>query len=272
MLKIAIYGKGGIGKSTVSANIACAMAEMGLRVMLVGCDPKADSARTVCGRKIKTLLDGILNDQNAEIESLLVQGYQGVICAETGGPKPGDGCAGRGVVTALRILKDHHILSAERFDVVIFDVLGDVVCGGFSLPLKEGFADRAYIVTTCDSMALYAANNICHCIRKFAAHGGPDLGGIVYNERSVVRDVSIPRQFCGILGTEIVGNVPADPLIMAAEISAKTIIEAEPESETASCFRALARQILQQKKGTIPKPMGNDELDAFLLTLQKYYK
>ena len=272
MKRVAIYGKGGIGKSTVAANVSCALADMGLRVLLVGCDPKADSTRTVCGRKIKTILNSILTEPNVKAEDLLVQGYRGVMCAETGGPKPGDGCAGRGVVTALRALRDQEVFSGEKYDIAIFDVLGDVVCGGFSLPLKEGFTDRAYIVTTCDFMAMYAANNICQCIEKYASRGGPTLGGIVYNERSVVNDPHIPAFFSEKLGTRVVGTVPADPNIMRAELSAKTIIEAQPESRTAGSIRALARYLLEQDSGDIPTPMESDELDAFFMTMQTYYQ
>ena len=272
MKRIAIYGKGGIGKSTVAASVSCALADMGHRVLLVGCDPKADSTRTVCGRKIKTILSAILTEPNINAGDLLVSGYRGVMCAETGGPKPGDGCAGRGVVTALRVLRDQGVLSEENYDIAIFDVLGDVVCGGFSLPLKEGFTDRAYIVTTCDFMAMYAANNICQCIEKYASRGGPGLGGIVYNERSVVNDSNIPAFFSEKLGTTVVGTIPADPNIMRAELSAMTVIESAPDSQTAGNIRALARVFLEQKNSDIPTPMDSDELDAFFMTMQPYYK
>jgi nitrogenase iron protein NifH len=264
MVRIAIYGKGGIGKSTVSANVACALAALGHRVLLVGCDPKADSTRTVCGKRIGTILNLILSHPDALIRNLLVRGYRGVDCIETGGPAPGDGCAGRGVASALRALREQGLLTGENYDVVIYDVLGDVVCGGFSLPLKEGFADRIYIVTACDFMALYAANNICHSIAKYSVRSGSVFGGIIYNERGVVNDSAIVRAFAERLSTRVVGSIPSSTEIIRAELTAKTIMEYAPNSETAKCFEKLARHLLREVAVGLPTPMSEEQLDAFL--------
>ena len=163
MKKICIYGKGGIGKSTTVANVAAAMAEKGLKVAVVGCDPKADSTRCLMGRKIPSVLEA-LRDENGE--NVVYYGYKDILCVESGGPEPGTGCAGRGIAAALREIQSRNLL--EDRDVVLYDVLGDVVCGGFSMPLREDIADDVYLVTTADFMALYAANNICRGIKKYA--------------------------------------------------------------------------------------------------------
>ena len=269
MKSICIYGKGGIGKSTVSANVACALASMGRRVLLVGCDPKADSTRTVCGHKIPTVLDVVLNNPRAKIENYIVRGFQGVDCVETGGPKPGDGCAGRGVVTALRALREQEVLSPSRYDVVIFDILGDVVCGGFSLPLKDGFADTVLIVTTCDFMAMYAANNICVCIEKFATRNNVKLGGFIYNERSVVQNSTIPRAFAEKLNSEIIGTIPANSLIMEAEMNAMTVLQYAPESLPSKCFHEMASHIDKGYVGSVPAPMDEDALESFFASFRE---
>jgi nitrogenase iron protein NifH len=217
------------------------------------------------------VLDVVLADSRARIDDIIVPGYMGVSCVETGGPKPGDGCAGRGVVTALRALRDQGIMSPERYDMVIFDILGDVVCGGFSLPLKEGFADMVYIVTTCDFMAMYAANNICTCVEKFAQRNAVKLGGIIYNERSVVHNVAIPNMFAERLGSKVIGTVPQEPLIMRAELSCMTLMQYAPECEAARCFYEMAEYIRDESTGTVPRPMTADELDDFFASMKDYY-
>lgn len=271
MKSICIYGKGGIGKSTTSANIACALAGMGMRVLLVGCDPKSDSTRTVCGHKIPTVLDLVLKDAHAHIDNHIIKGYLGVDCVETGGPKPGDGCAGRGVVTALRTLREQGVLSPERYDIIIFDILGDVVCGGFSLPLKEGFADIVYIVTTCDFMSMYAANNICVCVEKFAERNKVKLGGFIYNERSVVHNINIPYAFAEKLNSRVIGTIPAEPLILKAEMEAMTVSQYAPDSKATACFNNMALFISRENGGSIPSPMSESELEHFFKSVKEYY-
>jgi nitrogenase iron protein NifH len=270
MVRIAIYGKGGIGKSTISANVACALAKSGYRVLLVGCDPKADSTRTVCGGKINTVLNLILSYPDARIRDILVSGYLGVDCVETGGPAPGDGCAGRGVTSALRALREQGLLAKDNYDVILYDVLGDVVCGGFSLPLKEGFADKIYIVTSCDFMSLYAANNICHSIAKYSARNGTLFGGIIHNERGAINHQTIVQTFAEELSTRVVGIIPSSTEISRAELATKTIMEYAPKSEVAKRFEELTQHLLKETTVGLPTPMSEERLDAFLLRYSDY--
>lgn len=197
MRKICIYGKGGIGKSTTAANVAAAMAESGLKTAVVGCDPKADTTRCLVGRRIPTVLQQL--GSSTENNEIAVTGYQGILCIESGGPEPGTGCAGRGIASALREIKERDLL-ADR-DVVLYDVLGDVVCGGFSMPLREGVADDVYLVTTSDFMAIYAANNICRGIAKYAQENEVRLAGIIYNGRSGCSDPKRVERFAEAIGT-----------------------------------------------------------------------
>lgn len=271
MKSICIYGKGGIGKSTCASNIACAMAASGKRVLFIGCDPKADSTRNVCGRKIKPLLRKIYDNDELRIEDIVTTGRFNVDCVEIGGPKPGDGCAGRGIVTAVSRLKSMNILDSGKYDVVIYDVLGDVVCGGFSMPIKDGFADFVYIVTTCDSMALYAANNICACIEKYACRGRAKLGGILYNERGVVRQQKIAEAFAEKIGTHIAGVIPLSTQIAKAELKKLPLLSFAPESEAAACFKNIAEKISAEEKGAIPRAMDEETFESFLESMEEYY-
>ena len=217
MRKICVYGKGGIGKSTVVANAAAAAAKAGNRVMVVGCDPKADTTRVLMHGRIETILDvharlgGRLTRADAAHE-----GAFGVLCMESGGPRAGEGCAGKGIALALKDIQELRIVEEFAPDLILYDVLGDVVCGGFSTPLREKVAEAAYIVTTSDYMSLYAANGICRCIRKYADRGGCRLGGLIYNERSAVGDESAASDFARAVGTRIAGRVPLDRAISRA--------------------------------------------------------
>ncbi len=177
--KIAIYGKGGIGKSTIVSNIAAAHSE-DKNVLVIGCDPKSDTTRTLVGERIPTILDTLKNKKDASIDDILFQGYGDVKCVESGGPEPGVGCAGRGVIVAMNLLDRLNVFS-DDLDLIIYDVLGDVVCGGFAVPLRENFADEVYIVTSGEYMALYAANNICKGIKKLKG----SFGGIICNCRGI---------------------------------------------------------------------------------------
>lgn len=256
MKKICIYGKGGIGKSTVVSNVAAALASTGLKVAVVGCDPKADSTRNLTPKRAETVLDCIMRGE----EQVFVKGYMDVLCVESGGPEPGTGCAGRGIVSALTVIREKNLLTDR--DVVLFDVLGDVVCGGFSAPMREQVADQVYLVTTDDYMALYAANNICKGICKYAAFGDIRLSGVIRNGRSSVSEMGVAEDFANTIGSKVIGNIPMDRAVSLAEVQRKTVIEAYPDSEIADSFRKLADAILKNEGGVIPTPLTEDELET----------
>ena len=263
MRKICVYGKGGIGKSTVVANAAAAAAKAGNRVMVVGCDPKADTTRVLMHGRIETILDvharlgGRLTRADAAHE-----GAFGVLCMESGGPRAGEGCAGKGIALALKDIQELRIVEEFAPDLILYDVLGDVVCGGFSTPLREKVAEAAYIVTTSDYMSLYAANGICRCIRKYADRGGCRLGGLIYNERSAVGDESAAADFAHAVGTRIAGRVPLDRAISRAEMRRSTVIECEPDSAAARAFEAIADEMLHGAETAVPEPLSTEALEA----------
>ena len=263
MRKVCVYGKGGIGKSTVVANAAAAAAKAGNRVMVVGCDPKADTTRVLMHGRIETILDvharlgGRLTRADAAHE-----GAFGVLCMESGGPCAGEGCAGKGIALALKDIQELRIVEEFAPDLILYDVLGDVVCGGFSTPLREKVAEAAYIVTTSDYMSLYAANGICRCIRKYAGRGGCRLGGLIYNERSAVGNESAAADFARAVGTRIAGRVPLDRAISRAEMRRSTVIECEPDSAAARAFEAIADEMLHGAETAVPEPLSTEALEA----------
>lgn len=253
MKKICIYGKGGIGKSTTVSNIAASYSLMGLKVAVIGCDPKADSTRSIMGRKIPTLLE------NHENKSFINYGYNGILCIEAGGPPPGTGCAGRGIVVALERIREDNLL--EGIDVVIYDVIGDVVCGGFSSPLRENIADEVYIVTTSDFMSLYAANNICRGIRKYAETGEVRLAGIIVNGRSSVVNTDMVEDIASRIGTKIIGVLPMSKQITLAEMRKKTVVELYPNEKISQDIKRLADDIYNNTSTCIPVPLLDEELE-----------
>jgi nitrogenase iron protein len=259
--RIAIYGKGGIGKSTIVANIAAAYAE-DCDVLVIGCDPKADTTRTLVGRRIPTILDVVREKKDASKDEILFKGYNDVKCVESGGPEPGVGCAGRGVIVAMKLLGKLETFSQD--DVIIYDVLGDVVCGGFAVPLREDFADEVYIVTSGEYMSLYAANNICKGIKKLKSN----FGGIICNRRGIENELEIVNAFAERIGSKVIGVIPRSELVQQSEIEAKTVVEKFPDSKQAELYRELAQTIFENQDFVVPEPMDVDEFDEFFRGFQ----
>ena len=264
--QIAIYGKGGIGKSTTTQNLTVGLAESGKHVMVVGCDPKADATRLLLGgMNQRTVLDTMRETGGAvELNNIMRQGYLGTKCVESGGPEPGVGCAGRGIITSIGLLERLGAYT-DDLDYVFYDVLGDVVCGGFAMPIREGKAKEIYIVASGEMMALYAANNISKGIAKYAEKGGVRLGGVICNSRNVDREIELLRAFSSELGTQLIYFVPRDNVVQRAEIRRKTVIEYNPRAHQAQEYRNLARAIDENEMFTIPKPMTQDRLEEILL-------
>lgn len=247
MIKIAVYGKGGIGKSTTVSNLAAALAQKGLKVMQIGCDPKADSTVQLRhGEELRTVLD-LYNEkkQDLKLEDMVKTGYQGVLCVEAGGPTPGLGCAGRGIITALEKLKEKGAYEIFKPDIVLYDVLGDVVCGGFSMPMRKGYADKVFIITSGENMAIHAGANIAMAVRNFKNRGYASLGGLILNRRNVKREEEKVRELAEDFDTEIVGTLSRCELVTDAEEQGKILLECYPESDMAEEYRILADKILK---------------------------
>jgi len=268
MRKIAIYGKGGIGKSTTTQNTVAALAEMGKKIMVVGCDPKADSTRLLLGGlSQKTVLDTLRAEgEDLDLEDVMKIGFQGTRCVESGGPEPGVGCAGRGIITSINLLEQLGAYSESiGLDYAFYDVLGDVVCGGFAMPIRDGKAKEIYIVVSGEMMAMYAANNICKGIVKFAEAGGVRLGGLICNSRKVDNENELIEALAEKLGTRMIHFVPRDNVVQRAEINRKTVIAFEPGAPQADEYRDLAKAIDGNDMFVIPKPISTDELEAILI-------
>ncbi len=264
--QIAIYGKGGIGKSTTTQNLTAGLVERGNHVMVVGCDPKADSTRLLLGGLAqKTVLDTLReNGDDIDLKDILKEGFRGTRCVESGGPEPGVGCAGRGIITSIGLLERLGAYT-DDLDYVFYDVLGDVVCGGFAMPIREGKAKEIYIVASGEMMALYAANNISKGIARYARQGGVRLGGIICNSRNVDREIELVRAFAKELGTQMIHFVPRDNEVQRAEIRKKTVIEYKPECHQADEYRALAKKIEQNEQFVIPTPISQERLEEILV-------
>ena len=249
MIKVAVYGKGGIGKSTVTSNLAAAFAAMGKRVIQIGCDPKADSTINLLGGEpVEPVMNFMRRtDRDPEtLEEISRQGFGGVLCIETGGPTPGLGCAGRGIIATFQLLEDLRLFETWKPDVVLYDVLGDVVCGGFAMPIRGGYAREVFIVSSGEMMSLYAANNIAQAIRNFGKRGYARLTGLILNAKNIENEREIVEKACGEIGTDIVQYVPRSPEIQKAESQGGTVFECLEESAMQKVYAALAEEVLRR--------------------------
>ena len=262
MLKIAVYGKGGIGKSTMTSNLSAAFARSGKKVIQIGCAPKADSTFNLLGGEVpEPALNYMrVHDDEPELSDIVRVGYGGVLCIETGGPTPGLGCAGRGIITTFNILKEQELFEKEKPDVVLFDVLGDVVCGGFAAPIREGFADEVLIVTSGEKMALYAANNICTAVRNFQDRSYATVRGIILNRRNVPGEEEKVRAFATENNLPIVADIPRSDDINRFEDQGMTVIEGDPSLPVSQKFMDLADLLWKDRS---EEPIDQYDLGSF---------
>ncbi|ANB03947.1 nitrogenase iron protein [Ectothiorhodospira sp. BSL-9] len=264
----AIYGKGGIGKSTTTQNLVAALAEAGKKIMIVGCDPKADSTRLILHAKAQNTIMQMAADagsvEDLELEDVLKTGFGDVKCVESGGPEPGVGCAGRGVITAINFLEEEGAYE-DDLDFVFYDVLGDVVCGGFAMPIRENKAQEIYIVVSGEMMAMFAANNIAKGIVKYASSGSVRLAGLICNSRNTDREDELIMALAEKLGTTMIHFVPRDNDVQRAEIRRMTCVEYNPKSKQSDEYRALAQKVVDNKHFVVPTPCSMDELEDLLM-------
>ena len=268
MRQVAIYGKGGIGKSTTTQNTVAGLASLGKKVMIVGCDPKADSTRLILHAKAQNTVMDLVRElgtvEDLELDEVMKVGYGNVKCVESGGPEPGVGCAGRGVITAINFLEAEGAYTPD-LDFVFYDVLGDVVCGGFAMPIREGKAEEIYIVCSGEMMAMYAANNIAKGILKYATSGKVRLAGLICNSRKTDKEYELIEALANKLGTQMIHFVPRDNQVQRAELRRMTVIEYSPEHKQAQEYRTLAQKILDNKMLVVPTPLEMEELEDLLM-------
>ena len=249
MRRIAIYGKGGIGKSTTSSNLTAALTDLGYKVMQIGCDPKSDSTRLLIGGERQlTVLDAMRSGDEIELGDIVHEGYKGCLCVECGGPKPGSGCAGRGIIAAFELLESKGAIDVYAPDIVIYDVLGDVVCGGFAMPIRNGYAKEVFIVTSGEMMSLYAANNISEAVKEFGVDGYASLGGLIQNSRNIADENELVDRAAKEMGTKVIHRLARSPDVQRCESMNKTVIEGLPESEMAQSYRELAEKMVKCTK------------------------
>ncbi|MCH4891043.1 nitrogenase iron protein [Acidaminobacter sp. JC074] len=245
MKKIAIYGKGGIGKSTTTSNLAAALSIKGYKVVQIGCDPKADSTKNLNkGQVIPTILDRLKEDEDLELEDLVTNGFNDIKCFESGGPTPGVGCAGRGIITAFEKLDELEMFDEYQPDIVIYDVLGDVVCGGFAMPIRNGYAEEVYVVTSGEMMSLYAASNITTAVNQFKSRGYAKLGGMILNAKGIENEVELVQKVSEEIDHPVIHYIPRKQIVQDAEHQGKTVVEAFPQSDMAKVYFELAEKIM----------------------------
>ena len=246
MKKIAIYGKGGIGKSTMTGNLSAAFATLGKQVLQIGCDPKADSTINLLGGEPLTPVMDYYRDHDEEpdFDHIGRRGYGNVFCIETGGPTPGLGCAGRGIIATFNLIDELDVFGRVNPDVVLYDVLGDVVCGGFAAPIREGYAEDVLIVTSGEKMALYAANNIATAVKNFEDRGYATVRGVIFNRRNIPDEEKKVKAFADKLGVPIVADIPRSDDINRFEEEGKTVVEGDPTLPVSRKFMDLARLLL----------------------------
>lgn len=249
MRKIAIYGKGGIGKSTTTSNLSAALSQLGYKVMQIGCDPKADSTKNLMkGKFIPTVLE-VMNEKNDEVElsDIVFEGYNGVLCVEAGGPTPGVGCAGRGIIAAFEKLEELDAFEVYKPDIVIYDVLGDVVCGGFSMPIRNGYAKDVYIVTSGEMMSMYAASNISTAVNQFKNRGYASLNGLILNAKNVENEQELVNNLAKEIDSNVFHYIPRHKVVQESENDGKTVLEKDRDSEMANIYIELAKKIISDK-------------------------
>ncbi len=250
MIKLAVYGKGGIGKSTITSNLAAAFAMRGKKVIQIGCDPKADSTINLLkGQPLLPVMDTLREyDDVSSLDEISKEGFGHVLCIETGGPTPGLGCAGRGILATFNLLEELELFESVEPDVVLYDVLGDVVCGGFAAPIREGYAEKVLIVTSGEKMALYAANNINTAVNNFADRGYAKVYGVVLNRRNVPNEYEKVHSFTQEAGIDIVADIARSDDINTYEDQGMTVIEGDATLPISQAFFALADRLIEEEQ------------------------